>query len=149
MLVRLEEPMPGWVTLNTDGSSCQGIAGCGGLICGPRGRWIRGFSKVGRANAFMAELCGLFEGLKLLQTQGYQAVNVQVNLEALVKSVVGNNDGCVVGWKFIRCWVVHGGIPRSMFIERQTCVPMRWHIWLIVLWMSLWAERLFSVKLFF
>ncbi|KAG4954469.1 hypothetical protein JHK85_040835 [Glycine max] len=112
MLVRLEEPMPGWVTLNTDGSSCQGIAGCGGLICGPRGRWIRGFSKVGRANAFMAELCGLFEGLKLLQTQGYQAVNVQVNLEALVKSVVGNNDGCVEGWKswkFIRCWVVHGG----------------------------------------
>ncbi|RZB69162.1 hypothetical protein D0Y65_038788 [Glycine soja] len=108
MLVRLEEPMPGWVTLNTDGSSCQGIAGCGGLICGPRGRWIRGFSKVGRANAFMAELCGLFEGLKLLQTQGYQAVNVQVDLEASVKSVVGNNDGCVVGWKFIRCWVVHG-----------------------------------------
>ena len=125
------------------------LCGCGGLICGPRGRWIRGFSKVGRANAFMAELCGLFEGLKLLQTQGYQAVNVQVDLEASVKSVVGNNDGCVVGWKFIRCWVVHGGIPRSMFIERQTCVPMRWHIWLIVLWMSLWAERLFSVKLFF
>uniref|UniRef100_A0A2N9IFC0 CCHC-type domain-containing protein n=1 Tax=Fagus sylvatica TaxID=28930 RepID=A0A2N9IFC0_FAGSY len=45
MPIRWEKPSPGWVKLNTDGSSLVnlGIAGSGGLIRNSDGDWIMGF----------------------------------------------------------------------------------------------------------
>jgi hypothetical protein len=49
----------------------QGVAGCGGVIRDQTCRWIAGFvKKVGFANAYIAELWGAYEGLKLARSRG-------------------------------------------------------------------------------
>jgi ribonuclease HI len=59
----------GWVRLNTDGS-CRdnGHIGCGDIIRGSDGEWIGlgGYTKfVAQGNAYLTELWGVFEGLKV------------------------------------------------------------------------------------
>ncbi|GAU43243.1 hypothetical protein TSUD_241340 [Trifolium subterraneum] len=66
VMVGWKYPPSGWVKLNTDGSCRKdGRSGCGGVIRGSEGEWIGGFAKfVGRSNVYVAELWGVFEGLK-------------------------------------------------------------------------------------
>lgn len=63
----------GWTKLNTDGASnkeCE-IAVCGGLIRGADGMWQIGFSKsLGYCNAYIAELWGIYEGLRVARYNG-------------------------------------------------------------------------------
>ena len=59
MPVRWEKPSPGWVKLNTDGSSLvnPGIAGSGGLIRNSDGDWIMGFVRnIGTTGSVAAKL---------------------------------------------------------------------------------------------
>jgi ribonuclease HI len=52
--------------LNIDGACRDGVIGCGGVIRGSDREWLNGFSKlIGLGDAYIAELYGLFEGLKL------------------------------------------------------------------------------------
>jgi hypothetical protein len=62
-LIKWHAPKEGFIKINTDGA-CRSdqLAGCGGVIRGSQGEWIRGFAKnVGRCNAFMAELWGVLK----------------------------------------------------------------------------------------
>lgn len=55
--VRMEKTEPGWLKLNTDGSSnaTLGTAARGGLIRDEIGNWLVGFT-MGRVNSFTAEV---------------------------------------------------------------------------------------------
>ncbi|MCI56436.1 ribonuclease H protein, partial [Trifolium medium] len=57
-LIAWKVPKPGWVSLNTDGTSKNMLrAGCGGLIRDEVGVWKGGFPKnLKRCNAYVAEL---------------------------------------------------------------------------------------------
>ncbi|MCI88056.1 ribonuclease H protein, partial [Trifolium medium] len=66
-------PEENYVKLNTDGACKEGgrRAGCGGVIRGNQGEWLGDFVKgVGYCNAFVAELWGVLEGLRLAQRLG-------------------------------------------------------------------------------
>ncbi|PNY12875.1 pentatricopeptide repeat-containing protein at1g02150-like protein [Trifolium pratense] len=77
VLVRWEPPAPGWIKLNTDGAcKSNGDAGCGGLIR-VESELLGDFSKyIGRCNAFVAELWGVLEGLKLARTKGFTHIEM-------------------------------------------------------------------------
>jgi hypothetical protein len=74
--IHWQPPAKGWVRLNTDGVSVDGrSSGCGGFISDVCGKWWGGFSKfIGKYSAYMAELWGAFEGLKLARSKGYEKV---------------------------------------------------------------------------
>ena len=84
LLVKWNTPQDGWFTLNTDGAvkNNPGLAGAGGLIRDPLGRWVKGFSLgVGVTNSVAAELRGLLEGLKLALQLNIS--NLVVEMDAL------------------------------------------------------------------
>ncbi|MCI66699.1 ribonuclease H protein, partial [Trifolium medium] len=75
-MVAWKPPRTGWVKINTD-EACRedGCTGCGGLIKGSEGEWLGGFAKsLGSCHAFVAELWGVFEGLKLARRMGFDFV---------------------------------------------------------------------------
>ena len=89
--IRWERPPIGWKKLNTDGSSLgsNGQAGCGGTVRDEHGRWLAGFSKsIGSANAFVAELWGLRDGLALCSNLNIQCLLVEVDSSALVLALL-------------------------------------------------------------
>ncbi|MCI60412.1 ribonuclease H protein [Trifolium medium] len=68
--------------MNSDGS-CKdnGIAGCGGLIRGSDGEWLGDFAKhIGSGSAYVAELCGMLEGLKLARKVGISSYRSECGL---------------------------------------------------------------------
>lgn len=78
-MISWRPPFQSWVALNTDGPVRwnDGLAGCGGLLRDSSGAWICGFAmKIGRASAIVAEIWGVFEGLKLAREKGYRYVEV-------------------------------------------------------------------------
>ncbi|PNX61102.1 ribonuclease H, partial [Trifolium pratense] len=80
-------PEEGWVKVNIDGASKgERLAGCGGLIRDHQGRWCGGFAKfVGAGSAFVAELWGVLEGLKLARRKGFRKVEVNIDSSSVVK----------------------------------------------------------------
>jgi ribonuclease HI len=52
----------------------------GVLIRGKNKEWLGSFSKhIGQCSAFVAELWGVFKGLKLAQVKGFRKVDVSVD----------------------------------------------------------------------
>ncbi|PNX90324.1 ribonuclease H, partial [Trifolium pratense] len=66
---------------NRDGAYKEGSAtGCGGVICDSNGVWRGGFAKnLGLCSAYVAELWGVFEGLKYAIQKGYNKIEVNVD----------------------------------------------------------------------
>jgi ribonuclease HI len=81
-----KRPKPSFVSLNTDGASKeQQHVGCGGIVRGSQGEWIGGFLKcVGRCSAFIAELWGVLEGLRYVKRLGFNKIELNIDLEAVV-----------------------------------------------------------------
>lgn len=69
------------------------MAGCGGLLRGEHGEWLGGFARnLGDTTTYVAELWGVYEGLKLAHSLGVCFLEVQ--LDSLV--VVGSTCGLVL-----------------------------------------------------
>ncbi|MCI54194.1 ribonuclease H protein, partial [Trifolium medium] len=71
--VSWKAPTQGWFAVNTDGAvkSEQRQAGCGGVLRNDKGEWIEGFTEyLGDTTAYMLELWGIYEGLKLAMRNG-------------------------------------------------------------------------------
>jgi ribonuclease HI len=102
--VAWQRPVEGWVVLNTDGASRRtGVAGCGGLLRNSNGQWLGGFSRhLGRCSAYIAELWGVFEGLRLARERGISKINVQVDSRVVVQTLNSSNLGSVLGWRLIQ-----------------------------------------------
>ncbi|KAK2449914.1 TMV resistance protein N [Trifolium repens] len=61
-------PPPGWIVMNSDGAvkTSEHRAGCRGVLRNDNRTWIAGFAKaLGDTTAYMAELWGIYEGLKI------------------------------------------------------------------------------------
>ncbi|MCI21595.1 ribonuclease H protein, partial [Trifolium medium] len=67
-----------FVRLNTDGAyKEQVVPGCGGLLRGSQGERLGGFAKcVGLCSAFVAELWGVYEGLRYAHRKGFRKVEL-------------------------------------------------------------------------
>ena len=86
-LIRWEPPLQHWVLLNTDGASKgnPGVAAEGGILRGPRGEWICGFSKnFGACTAVKVELKAVLRGLRMARDLGVQKVWLQADSMVIV-----------------------------------------------------------------
>ncbi|KAK2417023.1 heat shock 70 kDa protein [Trifolium repens] len=74
--INWKPPRENFVKLNTDGACKERKrVGCGGVIRGNQGEWLRGFAKnVGNCSAFIAKLWGILEGLCLAHRMGFPNV---------------------------------------------------------------------------
>jgi ribonuclease HI len=93
-------PPMGWYTLNTDGAAkiSDSKAGCGGIVRNDTGNWVEGFAKaLGDTTAYMAELWGVFEGLKLAKRRGVTKLDLRIDSEVIVKSLQARKNGSTMG----------------------------------------------------
>lgn len=92
----MEAPLPGgWVTLHTDDIwlQTQNVMGGGGVIRDGLGRWVCGFpAEFGQGGAFLAELKGLAEGLRLVWHIGSRKVACFVDCMEVVAAVSHTTD---------------------------------------------------------
>jgi ribonuclease HI len=81
-------PDAGWVCLNVDGACRNDVIGCGGVIRGSDGEWIRGFSKfIGRGDAYIAELWGVYEGVSLARQMNFDKMEVRIDSLEVVNDI--------------------------------------------------------------
>jgi ribonuclease HI len=93
-------PPHGWYALNSDGAAKIGSkrAGCGGLLRNDAGVWIDGFvKKLGDTNAYMAELWGIYEGLKLALRHGVMHLELRTDSQIIVQSLQNSKEGSILG----------------------------------------------------
>ncbi|KAG4915411.1 hypothetical protein JHK87_052968 [Glycine soja] len=98
------------------------------LIWDHDGRWIYGFQKyIGRSSTFVAELWGVFQGLKLAILKGFTRILLQVDSKAVILAIRSGNKGSASGWrliqaiqKFIR--MVNQFQINHMYKETNRCV---------------------------
>lgn len=85
-------PQINWVKLNFDGACKPNrVVDCEGVLRDENGRWLGGYSEfLGCCTMFTAEMRGLFKGLKLTISLGYQ--RVEVNVDFLMVVQVINNE---------------------------------------------------------
>ncbi|WCJ44057.1 Ribonuclease H-like superfamily protein [Euphorbia peplus] len=91
VLVGWNPPPHNWVKLNTDGAvkgSCfRALAG--GIIRNCHGNWLQGFARrIGNCSVLRAELWGIYDGLNLAWTMGYKQVQVEVDNQLCVNSIL-------------------------------------------------------------
>lgn len=88
-------PFTGWVKLNTSAILRGGVAGVGGSVHGPSGKWIFGYIlNLGQHNCtqLRADLWALLLGLKLVSDQGYKKVQVETDSEQALECLKTNPD---------------------------------------------------------
>lgn len=103
--VKWSPPHDGWVCLNTDGAASQSKcrAGCGGVVRCQDGQQIVGFSKfLENTNAYVAELWGVSEGLCLVKDRGFTHIQVQLDSQVVVNSILGKGTGSASGWSLVK-----------------------------------------------
>jgi ribonuclease HI len=115
-LIGWKPPKDLFVRVNTDGAYKEHVvAGCGGLIRGSHGEWLGGFAKcVGICSAFVAELWGVYEGLRYAYRLGFRMVELHIDSEAVVRVLTKRSSLSSVGssllkqiWHMLeRDWVV-------------------------------------------
>jgi ribonuclease HI len=103
VMIRWEPPLEGWVKLNTDGAAKAGTAsGCGGVIRGSHGEWIGGFAKyLGVCSAYVAELCGVLEGLTYARQRGCSKIELNVDSSVVDRAIRSQGKGSPVGGALI------------------------------------------------
>ncbi|MCI40979.1 ribonuclease H protein, partial [Trifolium medium] len=90
--------------LNTDGAyKANLVAGCGGVIRGSQGEWLGGFAKcVGLCNVFVAELWGVYEGLRHVYRMGFKKVELHIDSEAVVSVLKKGNSTSSLGCSLLK-----------------------------------------------
>jgi hypothetical protein len=104
--IHWQPPSLGWIRLNPDvAAKGENIAGCGGVPRGDSGEWICGFSKgLGVCSAYVAELWGVFEGLKLALCYGFLRVEVHVDSQVVVNTISFAKGGSHFNILIVRCF---------------------------------------------
>jgi len=97
-------PLSGYVKINSDGACKGGLrAGCGGLIIGEAGEWLCSFSKfLGKCSAYVAEMWGVLESLRLAWRYGFSKVEVHVDSKVVVKNLTSNGDVVAAGFWLVQ-----------------------------------------------
>jgi ribonuclease HI len=116
VLIGWKPPPVGWVKLNSDGA-CKhdGSAGCGGIIRGSDGEWLGGFAKkLGICSAYVAELWGVYEGLRLARRLGFNVV--ELNVDSLLVANVLNSHRC------------SSPMGRALVAKIRSLIAMDWEV---------------------
>jgi ribonuclease HI len=94
-----------FVRLNNDGAYKEHVVagGCGGLLRGSQGEWLRGFAKcVGLCSAFLAELWGVYEGLRYAYRMGFRKVELHIDSVSVVCVLKKGNSRSIHGGPFLK-----------------------------------------------
>lgn len=94
--------------------------------------YICGFSKcLGVWSAFVAELCGIFEGLKIARECGFHKLEFRVDSRVVGSNLESGNGGSFIGWSLLinirrKCGAKLGGLKFEFVIplEKQILVQM-------------------------
>jgi ribonuclease HI len=103
--IRWLRPQQGYLCLNTDGAvkASSYRAGCGGVIRNSSGGWVCGYAAaLGPCSAFVAELWGIFEGMKLAKSRNIPRLEVQVDSTAVLQCLSSANNGSIRGRRLVR-----------------------------------------------
>jgi len=98
-----------------------------------RGEWICGFSKgLGACSAYVAELWGVFGGLKLARLRGFYNMELHIDSWVVASTLALGEGGTADGWSLLqnirRLWSWSGRSRFGIRIVKQTNVLMRWRI---------------------
>jgi ribonuclease HI len=106
-----------FVKLNTDGAyKEEWVAGCGGVIRGIHGEWLGGFAKgVGLCSAFVAELWGVYEGLRQAYRLGFRKVELNIDSEAVVRVLKKGSSTSASGCSLLKR--IRNLLQKNWFIE--------------------------------
>lgn len=88
-----KQPREGWVKLNCNGACKENgnRAGCGDLLRGTNGKWLKGFvRKIEVCDALHAEMWGLYSGLELAWQVGVSHLCVEGDSKLLIDMVTNN-----------------------------------------------------------
>jgi ribonuclease HI len=78
-------------------------AGCGGVLRSDTGVWIEGFSKaLGDTTAYMAELWGIYEGLRLAHRRGVTRLELRTDSQVIAQSLQNQTNGSIMGGALLR-----------------------------------------------
>jgi ribonuclease HI len=113
-----------FVKINTDGAyKADQVAGCGGVIRGMHGEWLGGFAKgVGLCSAFVAELWGVYEGLRQCHRMGFRKVELDIDSMAVVSVLKNRRSSSSSGCSLLkRIWrlMQHDWIIEISHIYRE------------------------------
>ncbi|KAL4558033.1 hypothetical protein LXL04_036229 [Taraxacum kok-saghyz] len=114
-------PVPGWLKLNTDGSSLgnPGPSSYGGIIRDDGGAWVCGYvGNIGWDSTLGAELSGISMGLRLIRAMEFKKVVIETDSQAalLLLTVDGVHDShplklliedCRRDLRELGCYMVH------------------------------------------
>jgi hypothetical protein len=91
-------PPQGWFALNSDGAAKNSAqrAGCGAAIRNDRGIWVEGIVKgLGDTSAYMAELWGIYEGLRLALRRGLMKIELRTDSKVIAQSLQHGKEGSI------------------------------------------------------
>jgi ribonuclease HI len=94
--IKWQVPLAGYVVLNTDGAARIGVgkAGCGGVLRNDTGVWLEGYAKgLGDTTAYMAELWGIYEGLRMARRRGVEKLELRSDSQVIVQCLQDSNNG--------------------------------------------------------
>jgi ribonuclease HI len=122
--IRWWPPKELFVKINTDGAyKADQVAGCGGVIRGMHGEWLGGFAKgVGLCSAFVAELWGVYEGLRQCHRMGFRKVELDIDSMAVVSVLKNRRSSSSSGCSLLkRIWrlMQHDWIIEISHIYRE------------------------------
>lgn len=84
-----------WIKLNVDESKSHQskIAGCGGVLRGSTGYWLRGFSRnLGNCSVLLEELWGILTGLELAWELGFRNILLESDSHNAVSLLTKNHS---------------------------------------------------------
>ena len=101
-VVKWTKPPPNWYKVNTDGAHHHPShrAAIGGVIRDAEGRILHAFQDfIGRVSIIMAELTGIWKGLKMSKDLGYN--NVMIETDSKVALLLLSKDNPHWHWKLV------------------------------------------------
>jgi ribonuclease HI len=104
--------------MNSDGAAknSERRAGHGGDLLNDNGTWIAGFDKaLGDTTAYMAELWGIYEGLKIANQRGVTRLELRTDSRVIAPSLQERKNGSIMGCTLMKkirnlldhLWEVH------------------------------------------
>ncbi|KAK1412937.1 hypothetical protein QVD17_34558 [Tagetes erecta] len=121
VVVQWNPPNPGWIKLNTDGSSRgnPGQSSYGGIIRNNHGGLICGYmGRLGYCVSLASEIWGIMRGLRLIKEQNLNNVIIETDCQAAIMLItvrkVDDSDplsslinACRKDMMDLRCYMVH------------------------------------------
>jgi len=95
-----------------------------------------GFSKgLGCCNAYIAELWGVFESLKIICSRGIQKLELHVDSSVVVSTITSTKGGSATAWSLLqnirKLLSLNWEVRIQHSYEKQMFVQMHWEIWLV------------------